>query len=216
VVYSDRVGAVRLELHLSSHIEWIKIFDPRDWTVFVPTTTAIEPSAAVRIDLEVGGWRVTLRGAVVGQREEPAGVIVALGGGERDKINYLNGFVRGGLLNLRAKRRLPIRLAVTYGAIEGPAKTFTKDINEEGVFLFTDKPLPETSQVHMLVSLPGRADPLSLVGKVSHTILDDDHEPPGMGIVFDLDDAGRDRLIAIILELERQLHAGQLPTGSVE
>jgi len=71
------------------------------------------------------------------------------------------------------KRRLPIRLAVTYGAIEGPAKTFTKDINEEGVFLFTDKPLPETSQVHMLVSLPGRSDPLSLVGKVSHTILDD-------------------------------------------
>jgi len=37
-----------------------------------------------------------------------------------------------------------------------------------------------------------------------------------MGIVFDLDDAGRDRLIAIILELERQLQAGQLPTGSVE
>jgi Tfp pilus assembly protein PilZ len=210
------VGAVRLELQLSSHTEWIKIFDPRDWTVFVPTTTAIEPSAPVRIDLSVDGWLVTLRGAVVGQREDPVGVVVALGGGERDKINYLNGFVRGGLLNLREKRRLPIRLAVTYGAIEGPAKTFTKDINEEGVFLFTDKPLPETSQVHMLVSLPGHADPLSLVGKVSHTILDDDSEPPGMGIVFDLDDAGRDRLSAIIHELERQLVAGQLPTGSVE
>lgn len=216
MVYSGRVGAVRLELQLSSHTEWIKIFDPRDWTVFVPTADAIEPSAPVRIDLSVDGWLVTLRGAVVGQREEPAGVIVALGGGERDKINYLNGFVRGGLLNLREKRRLPIRLAVTYGAIEGPAKTFTKDINEEGVFLFTDKPLPETSQVHMLVSLPGQPDPLSLVGKVSHTILDDDSEPPGMGIVFDLDDAGRDRLLAIILELERQLHAGQLPTGSIE
>ena len=216
MVYSDPVGAVRLELQLSSHTEWIKIFDPRDWTVFVPTTDAIETSAPVRIDLSVDGWLVTLRGAVVGQREEPAGVIVALGGGERDKINYLNGFVRGGLLNLREKRRLPIRLAVTYGAIEGPAKTFTKDINEEGVFLFTDKPLPETSQVHMLVSLPGQPDPLSLVGKVSHTILDDDSEPPGMGIVFDLDDAGRDRLLAIIVELERQLHAGQLPTGSIE
>ena len=99
-------------------------------------------------------------------------MVVALGGSERDKINYLNGFVRGGLLNLREKRRLPIRLAVTYGAVEGPATTFTKDINEEGVFLFTDKPLPETSQVHMLVTIPGKPQPLSLVGKVSHTILD--------------------------------------------
>ncbi|HET9621101.1 MAG TPA: PilZ domain-containing protein [Kofleriaceae bacterium] len=210
------MGAVRLELQLSSHTEWIKIFDPRDWTVFVATPTAIEQSEPVRIDLNVDGWLVTLRGAVVGHRDEPAGVVVALSGSERDKINYLNGFVRGGLLNLREKRRLPIRLAVTYGAIEGPAKTFTKDINEEGVFLFTDKPLPETSQVHMLVTLPGRADPLSLIGKVSHTILDDDHEPPGMGIVFDLDDAARDRLAAIIVDLERQLAAGQLPTGSLE
>jgi len=85
-----------------------------------------------------------------------------------------------------------------------------------GKTLFTDKPLPETSQVHMLVSLPGRSDPLSLVGKVSHTILDDDHEPPGMGIVFDLDDAARAQLTEIIVDLEAQLHAGKLPTSSLE
>src|SRR6185503_12189181 len=113
----------------------------------------------------------TLRGTVVNTQPNPRGVVVALGGSERDKINYLNGFVRGGLLNLREKRRLPIKLAVTYGALEGPANTFTKDINEEGVFLFTDRPLPETSQVHMLVAVPGKSQPLSLVGKVSHTIL---------------------------------------------
>ncbi|MGN6104212.1 MAG: PilZ domain-containing protein, partial [Kofleriaceae bacterium] len=135
---------------------------------------------------------------------------------ERDKINYLNGFVRGGLLNLREKRRLPIRLSVTYGAVEGPANTFTKDINEEGLFLFTDRPLPETSQIHMLVTVPGRAQPLSLVGKVSHTIVALDHEPPGMGIVFDLDQAQRETLGAVIKELEDQLHAGRLPTNALE
>jgi Tfp pilus assembly protein PilZ len=210
------VGAVRLELHLSSHGEWIKIFDPRDWTLFVAASEPIEHGAPVRIDLDVDGWLVTLRGTVVGHREEPAGVTVALGGAERDKINYLNGFVRGGLLNLRGKRRLPVKLAVTYGAVEGPATTFTKDINEEGVFLFTDDPLPETSQVHMLVTLPGREHPLSLVGKVSHTIIAQDDEPPGMGIVFDLDDAGRAQLIEIIGELEAELHAGKLPTTTVE
>jgi len=210
------VGAVRLELRLTSQSEWIKIFDPRDWTLFVPTEEDVDHGTLLRVDLDVGGWLVTLRGTVVGSSEDPAGVSVALGGSERDKINYLNGFVRGGLLNLREKRRLPIRLSVTYGAIEGPANTFTKDINEEGVFLFTDKPLPETSQIHMLVTVPGKAQPLSLMGKVSHTIVEQDDEPPGMGIVFDLDEAQRADLIAIVKELEEQLLSGLLPTTTLE
>ena len=212
------MGVVRLELRLGSQSEWIKIFDPRDWTVFVPTSEGdtIANGTQLRIDMNVGGWLVTLRGTVVGTREDPAGIVVALGGTEREKINYLNGFVRGGLLNLREKRRLPVKLQVTYGAVEGPATTVTKDINEEGVFLFTDKPLPETSQVHMLVTVPGKAQPLSLVGKVSHTILAHDEEPPGMGIVFDLDDATREQLAAVIKEIEEALEKGVLPSPLVE
>lgn len=210
------MGAVRLELRLANQHEWLTIFDPRDWTVFVPSSERVDEGAPLRVDLDVGGWLVTLRGTVVGRRDEPAGVVVALGGGERDKINYLNGYVRGGLLNLREKRRLPLRLAVTYGAIEGPATTFTKDINEEGVFLFTARPLPETSQVHMLVTVPGKPQPLSLVGKVSHTILADDEEPPGMGIIFELDATQRESLAAVIAELEAQMHAGALPTNALE
>lgn len=210
------MGAVRLELRLNNQSEWIKIFDPRDWTVFVPTDETIDNGTALRIDLDVGGWLVTLRGTVLGTRDEPSGLIVALSGTERDKINYLNGFVRGGLLNLRRKNRLPIKLQVTYGAIEGPAKTFTKDINDEGLFLFTDQPLPETSQVHMLVTVPGKQQPLSLMGKVSHTILEEDEEPPGMGIVFDLDDAGREHLQAVIRELEELLEKNELPDPVIE
>ena len=210
------MGPVRLELRLSDQSEWIKIFDPRDWTIFVPTSDTIDNGAALRIDLDVGGWLVTLRGTVVGSREEPPGIVVALAGAEREKINYLNGFVRGGLLNLREKRRLPIKLHVTYGAVEGPAETFTKDINEEGLFLFTDRPLPETSQIHMLVSVPGKDQPLSLMGKVSHTILAQDEEPPGMGIVFELDEAQREQLAAVLRELEAKLDAGNLPSGTLE
>jgi uncharacterized protein (TIGR02266 family) len=210
------VSAVRLELRLNSHSEWIKLFDPRDWTIFVPSQEPVDNGASLRIDLDVGGWSVTLRGTVVGNRQNPSGVVVALAGTEREKINYLNGFVRGGLLNLREKKRLPIKLQVTYGAVEGPAKTFTKDINEEGLFLFTDKPLPETSQVHMLVTVPGKAQPLSLVGKVSHTILAQDEEPPGMGIVFDLDDSQREQLLQVIRELEDALEKGVLPNTALE
>jgi Tfp pilus assembly protein PilZ len=207
---------VRLELRLNSQSEWIKIFDPRDWTVFVPTDTPVDNGVPLRIDLNVGGWAVTLRGTVVGAREDPSGIVVAVSGSEREKINYLNGFVRGGLLNLREKRRLPIKLQVTYGAIEGPAKTFTKDINAEGLFLFTDKPLPETSQVHMLLDVPGKPQPLSLVGKVSHTILPQDEEPPGMGIVFDLDDSQRAAVLEVIEELEAAFEKGELPKTTIE
>lgn len=211
------VGAVRLELRLTDQHEWIKIFDPRDWTIFVASPQVVDSDTQLRIDLDVGGWMVTLRGTVVGVREsDPRGVVVALGPSERDKINYLNGFVRGGLLNLREKRRLPVRLAVTYGAIEGPAATFTKDLNEEGVFLFTDKPLPETSQVHMLLTIPDRPQPLSLVGRVSHTILPQDEEPPGMGIIFELDETQRATLGAVVKQLEEQLHTGKLPTNALE
>jgi Tfp pilus assembly protein PilZ len=208
--------AVRLELHLSNQSEWIKIFDPRDWTIFVPSSESAEIGSNMRIDLDVGGWLVTLRGTVLARKDDPSGYVVALGGTEREKINYLNGFVRGGLLNLRGKRRLPIKLSVTYGAIEGPANTFTKDINEEGLFLFTDKPLPETSQVHMLITVPGKAQPLSVVGKVSHTIVAQDDEPPGMGIVFELDDSQREALTHVIEELEEQLKNGKLPTTTLE
>lgn len=202
---------MRLELKLDNQSEWLRIFDPRDWTVFVPTDAKLEVGAGVRIDLDVGGWNAALRGTVVALREAPAGVVVAIGATEREKINYLNGFVRGGLLNLREKRRLPIKLQVTYGAIEGPASTYTKDINEYGLFLFTDKPLPETSQIHMLVSVPGKAQPLSLLGKVSHTVINADDEPPGMGVVFDVDDAQREALAAVIGELAARLDNGELP-----
>lgn len=209
------MASVRLELQLASESDWIKVFDPRDWTVFVPTTQAIEQGAPLRIDLDVGGWAVQLRGTAVGHRGDPPGVLVALAGSERDKINYLNGFVRGGLLNLREKPRIPIELAVTYGAVEGPANTVTKDINEEGLFLFTDKPLPETSKIHMLVTIPGRPQPLSLVGTVSHTILADDgedsDEAPGMGIIFELEEGQREQLVAVLRELEQQLQEGRLP-----
>ena len=212
------MALVRLELRLSNQSEWIKIFDPLNWTVFVPTEDKIESGVPLRIDLDVGGWLVSLKGTVVQLRHDPKGVVVVLT--ERDKINYLNGFLRGGLLNLRGTRRLPVKLSVTYGAVEGPAKTFTKDINEEGLFLITDKPLPETSQIHMLVTVPGKAQPLSLMGKVSHTVHareddDDDttaEEPTGMGVVFELDDAQREQLAEVVRDLEDKIRTGELPS----
>ena len=206
----------RVDVRLEDKSEWVKIFDPRDFTVFVRTENPPPVGSPMRIDLIVGaeGPRIILRGTVASRREQSdgkldAGCTVVLGPHEREKINYLNGFVRGGLLNLRERRRLPVRLPVTYGAIEGPRKTFTRDINEEGIFVIDENPLPEETQVHLIVTVPNRPDKLSLSGEVTHTVLVEDEDLPGMGIVFS-EKSRSDELTAIIDELEDLFLRGKL------
>jgi hypothetical protein len=205
---------VRIDLRLPSESDWIKVFDPRDGTIFALIDPPPPNGTQVRLDLVVGkeGPRVILRGQVIARREEAgkAGCTVAVGPNEREKINYINGFVRGGLLNLRERRRLPIRLPVTYGGLNGACQTFTRDLNEEGVFVLSDQPLPEDSELHMIVAVPGRP-PISLVGIVSHTVVPEDEDTPGMGIVFKIDDETRQILTQTVDELERAFLSGSLP-----
>jgi Tfp pilus assembly protein PilZ len=208
---------IRVDLRLQDKSEWIKVFDPRDCTLFVPLASPPAVGAAIRVDLAIGqgGPRVLLRGTVMRRHETPqagfpAGCLVALGPREREKINYLHGFVRGGLLDLRERRRLPVRLAVTYGGIDGPCHTHTRDINEEGVFVITEEPLPEESRVHLLITVPNRDKPLSLHGEVTHTVVAEDDDIPGMGIQFD-DKDRTSQLTAVVDELEAAFLAGTLP-----
>jgi Tfp pilus assembly protein PilZ len=208
----------RIVLRLDSPAEWIKVFDPRDGTVFVASIAPPAIGTDVRIDLTCGdeGPRVILRGTVMGHRSGAnPGFISALGNAEREKVNYLNGFVRGGLLNLRAHRRIPVKLPVTYGGIKGPCETHTRDINDQGVFVLSDEPLPEDAEVHLLITVPGRPQPLSVVGIVSHTVVPEDEDVPGMGIVFRLSDAERKEVAGAVDALEKLFLAGELPEDTL-
>lgn len=208
----------RIDLQLPDKSDWVKIFDPRDSTIFVANDDPPAVGDPIRVDLIVGtsGPRVILRGKVIARRMKgdaslPRGASVALGPDEREKINYLNGFVRGGLLDLREIRRLPLRFQVTYGGIGGPCKSHTRDINEEGVFIVTEDPLPEGSEVHLLLTLPIRPAPVSLSGLVSHTVVVEDEDVPGMGIRFRYQaPAQREEVTRIIDELERMFVANKL------
>jgi hypothetical protein len=212
------VAVVRIDIVLPDKGDWVKLFDPRDSTIFVVRDSPPAIGEMVRIDLIVGthGPKVILRGKVIARRIKgdnalPRGCSVALGPDEREKINYLNGFVRGGLLNLRERRRLPLRLRVTYGGISGPCETFTRDINEEGVFVVAEQPLPEESEVHLLLSFPGVAEPVSLTGIVSHTVLVEDEDVPGMGIRFKLGSMDGAAFKRLIDDLERKFMTNALP-----
>ncbi len=222
---------LRIVLRLADPAEWIEVFDPRDGTVFVASAAPPALGTDVRIDLTCGdeGPRVILRGQVMGHRaggqggedgdgaddDRRPGFLAALGPSEREKVNYLNGFVRGGLLDLRSHRRLPVRLPVTYGGIKGPCESFTRDLNDQGAFVLTDEPLPEDAEVHLLVTLPGRPQPLSVVGVVSHTVVPEDEDVPGMGIVFRLSDAERAEVKAAVDALEKAFLACELPEDTL-
>lgn len=206
----------RIDLKLADKGDWVKVFDPRDSTIFVSQEDPAPVGEQIRLDLVVGaaGPRVILRGKVIARRMKgdaslPRGISVALGPEEREKINYLNGFVRGGLLNLREMRRLPLRFPVTYGGIGGPCKTHTRDINEEGVFVVTEDPLPEGSEVHLLLTVPIRGHSVSLAGVVAHTVVVEDEDVPGMGIRFRFQGNQRDDLIRLVDELERMFVENQ-------
>jgi hypothetical protein len=205
-------------LILADKTEWVKVFDPRDCTLFARCEEPPDVGVQTRVDLTVGtgGPRVILHGRVISRRagsedSGSRGCSIAIGFEDREKINYLNGYVRGGLLDLRQKRRLPIRLAVTYGGLEGPRRSFTRDINEEGVFIVTENPLPEQSVVHLRLEMPARAAVIALVGEVTHTVLVEDEDVPGMGIVFRFEDGEVEPFKNAIDELEQSFVSGRLP-----
>ena len=208
---------MRIELRLNDKNEWVKIFDPRDCTIFVPAEPLPAVGQEVRCDLSVGeaGPRIILRGRVISHGKDGGNplAVVALGPEEREKINYLNGFVRGGLLNLREKRRLPIRLDVTYGGVDGPCDSYTRDINEVGVFVVTEDPLPEQSEIHLLITFPQHTEPVSVIGLVSHTVVVEDEDVPGMGILFRFADGQAEQFKRSIDELERRFLNAELPEG---
>ena len=207
---------MRIELRLEQKSDWVKIFEPRDCTIFIPAETLPQVGAEIRCDLSIAdsGPRIILRGRVISHSKDPGSanqVTVALDPKEREKINYLNGFVRGGLLNLREQRRLPLRLDVTYGGVNGPVESYTRDINEVGVFVVTEEPLPEDSDVHLLIKFPQHDEPLSLLGSVSHTVVVEDEDVPGMGIVFKFAEGQADEFKKSIDTLEKRFLKAELP-----
>jgi Tfp pilus assembly protein PilZ len=213
---------VRLTQRLAARQDWVRLFDPRGGGLFVPVDDPPPVGEEVRVDLtiEEEGPRVILRGTVLARRATedargPAGCSVGLPVEEKAKINFLNGYVRGGLINRRERRRLPLRLPVTWGGIEGPRESHSRDLNEEGIFVVTEQPLPEGSELHLRITIPGRPEPLPLAGSVTHTVIVEDEDVPGMGIVFRMPPEQAAEVAAIVDELEAAFLKGALPEAVI-
>jgi len=102
----------------------------------------------------------------------------------------------------RRAERANLIVRVNYATIDEIFSEFTRDINEGGLFIETEKPRPAGTEVTMYFHLPGTDQRIQTVGRVVRISPGDDHSPPGMGIEFDdLTDDDRTKINSIVRAL---------------
>jgi uncharacterized protein (TIGR02266 family) len=102
----------------------------------------------------------------------------------------------------RRSERAELTVRIDYSTVDEMFSEFTRDINEGGLFIETEKPKTIGTEVTMHFSLPGSEDGIETVGRVVRISAGDAFSPPGMGIEFDeLTDDDRVRIDAIVRAL---------------
>lgn len=207
---------MRITLKLEDKSDWVKVFNPSDRTIFIVCDDPPAIGTRVRVDLHIaGGPKTIFRGKVIARRLQGDGTLekgcsIALAPEEHEKLNYLNGYVRGGLLDWREARRIAIRLKVVYNGNSGPVDAYTRDINDEGVFIVTETPFVEDRKLNLAIEFPGHDEPYSVRGIVVHTVIVEDEDVPGMGICFDHEPDKVELFRKMVDELETSFLAGKL------
>jgi uncharacterized protein (TIGR02266 family) len=105
----------------------------------------------------------------------------------------------------RRARRAGVTVRIDYATVDEMFSEFTRDINEGGLFIETEKPHQPGTEVSMQFHLPGSKEVLSTIGRVVRVSSGDVGMPPGMGIEFDeLTAADRIKIDAIIRSLRAE------------
>ncbi|MAG31426.1 MAG: hypothetical protein CL908_11130 [Deltaproteobacteria bacterium] len=99
----------------------------------------------------------------------------------------------------RRANRARVTVRIDYATVDEMFSEFTRDINEGGLFIETEKPHQAGTEVSMQFHLPGSREVLQTVGRVVRVSNGAVGLPAGMGIEFDEltpDDRGKiDRIV---------------------
>ncbi len=110
--------------------------------------------------------------------------------------------------------RRDLLVRIEYSTVDEIFSEFTRDINEGGLFIETEKPRPTGTEVAMRFNLPGNDEPLQTVGRVVWVRSASADEPAGMGIEFDeLSDEDRGRINNMIRSLRNGPHEASPTAG---
>lgn len=210
----------RIHLRVPSQEDWWRFFDPNisGGGIFCPGNDPPDVGSDVQLEITfVSGPRFFLRGIVMWRRPQHndprarAGVGIKVSPRDRSKVNYVNAWVRGGVLDKREQRRLPVRLRVTYSGRSGRRINFTRDLSEEGLFVRSQELLELDTPITVMISPPGNDyKPYSLAGTVARLVDEPDERGMGIQIIF-ADEQARARYTAFVHKLEEEYLAGQLP-----
>jgi uncharacterized protein (TIGR02266 family) len=85
----------------------------------------------------------------------------------------------------RRANRAGVTVRIDYATVDEMFSEFTRDINEGGVFIETEKPHQAGTEVSMQFHLPGSGEILQTIGRVVRVSSGDQAAPAGMGIEFD-------------------------------
>lgn len=210
----------RLKLRVRTQDDWWKYYDSNisEGGVFCPANEP--PSVGSKVQLEilfVGGPRFFVQGTVMWRRPQlndpraRAGIGIEVRSGDRSKLSYVNAWARGGVLDKRETRRLPVRLRVTYTARTGRRINFTRDISEEGLFVRSQELLDLETTTKVLLSPPDESfKPFQLSGTVARLV--DEPDERGMGILIDFSSPEqKSRFASFVQRIEEEYLQGKLP-----
>jgi len=106
------------------------------------------------------------------------------------------------MLERRRSERKQLTVKVAYTTVDEVFSEFTRDINEGGLFIETEKPCPPGTSVNLHFNLPGGDETIVATGLVVRVSPGDAGTAPGMGIEFDeLGDAARQEINTLIRSL---------------
>ena len=107
--------------------------------------------------------------------------------------------------NRRRTHRAGVTVRIDYSTVDEMFSEFTRDINEGGLFIETEKPHQPGTEVSMQFNLPGSREVLQTIGRVVRVSSGDAGTPPGMGIEFDeLTPEDRAKIDRIVRALRRE------------
>jgi Tfp pilus assembly protein PilZ len=209
----------RLKLHLVDRSDFLKFHDLNvsGGGLFIPGSEPHSVGDPVIVEVIFqGGPHVLLHGKVqwrrtTGDARTRPGVGVGIDPNERAKLDFVIGYVRGGLMDVRVKRRLPLRLRVTYSGPHGRRINFTRDLNEEGAFVRAVELLEVGSTTVLLISPPGgEYKPIEVHATVARQETDGPDRGMGVRFIFQKEEE-RNRFIAFVNKLESDYLSGRLP-----
>ncbi len=213
----------RLRLRLTQREDFAKFYEGQG-QLFVPTTEP--PAVGSLVTLEVifhNGPRVVLRGSTQWRRPASSSDVRARPGAgiraeasESAKIHFLEGYARGGLIDVRERRRLPVRLRVVYVGEKGQRISFTRDVNDEGAFVRTSELLPagKATLIRLLPPMAIGYPSVSVNAQVIRQQNDGAERGVGVRFVFE-DEASRTQFSRFFAKLEEDYLSGNLPESAL-